>query len=376
MKRTNRFGVKVGLIAVGIFALSVASGTLGCSKKKKESADKKSKSAKEKSGKEKKARPGQARKVEKEAARGRAGARAARAGARAAQSKGPINLSVGLNVAKLRSTFLWKKITESKKVKELLQKEGYKMITQTCKVDPMKDIESVIIGVGGSVLGGSGKKDAFAFVIKGKFDTQKIMTCAKTAMKKEKEKFEEVTVGGKKGLAITTKKKEKVHLLPANKNTMVVASATLSKAAAGADPTFGNPALAQALKKADKSGLLWGAMGAIKIPAGKVPPMLGQLNSLKGGSFSMVPKGDNWKLVVMVDAGEASVAQKLTQIVNMGKMAVAMKGSKGATGSKKQAMELLKKLEVGSQGSIVNLKLAIPVSLIKKAMAEGKININ
>jgi hypothetical protein len=365
MKVKSRAYFGIGLFVVAGLALSA--GPTGCKKKEKAESAKEEKAEKKKANKTE-----EPRKVEKkEPARKGVEKPAARVAPGAA---GPVNVSVGIDVAKLRSTFLWKKLTGSEKFKKALQKESYQKLMKTCKIDPMKDITSVIVGVGGK-LGGD-KDQKWAFLIKGKFDTAKLLTCAKAGLAAEKKKAEEAKVAGKPSLSFTTKKGEKVHIIAVTKDTLAMASDGLEKAAANGTASFGSGSLAAALKRADKSGLVWGGLGTVAVPGGAMPGPLAKLKEVKSANFSVVPKAQAWNINVTVDAGADDVANQLVQFINVAKMGMAMKAAKGGSGPKAQAMALLKNLTVKTNGSKINLALPMPVAFIKKMAAEGNLSIN
>mgnify|MGYP006287961803 CR=1 FL=1 len=379
MKTKTRMWKAFGVLTALTVSLAMAAA-VGCDKKKSSSDDKgseketkdKDKADKGKESEGASAKPrkaARARKADGNKAAARGLTRPAPAG-----KPGQVKVVVGLNTAELRKTFLWKLMMNSGQVKKALKHKGYKVFTTACKVDPMKDISSVVFGMTGK---GGGKSQKMGFMIKGKFDAKKVMACAKTALAKSEKTLKEVDMSGKKALSFTTDKGEEVFVMVVGKNTIGMASKELSKSVAKGDASFGNASLGQMIKDVDKTALLWGGMGEMEIPkggGGKMAALLGKLSSLKGGNFTVKASSGNWDLKVMVDAGNAGSAKKLVQLLNFAKMGLAMKAAKGGPGGPPKAVvEALKKLNASTDGSKIKLGLSMPEAMIKgmagKAMA-------
>lgn len=371
MKTKTLMWKAFGVLTALTVSLAMAAA-LGCDKKKSSSdgkgSEKQSKD-KDKAGKEK-ARGGASAESRKAArARkaddGKAPARGVTSPAPAGKP-GQVKVVVGLNAAELRKTFLWKLMMNSERVKKALSHKGYKLFTSACKVNPMKDISSVVFGMSGK---GSGGEQKMGFMVKGEFDAKKVMGCAKTALAKSEKSLKEVDMNGKKALSFDTDKGEKVYVMMVGKNTIGMASKELSKSVAKGDAAFGNASLGQMIKDVDKSALLWGGMGKIDIPkggGGKMAALLGKLSSLKGGNFTVKSSSGNWDLKVMVDAGNSGSASKLVQLLNFAKMGLAMKAAKGGPGGPPKALvEALKKLNAKTDGSKIKLNLSMPEAAIK-----------
>jgi len=291
-------------------------------------------------------------------------------------SKG-VNVAIGLNIEKLRQTFLWKMIAENPKIKEALNNDGYKVFTEVCKVDPMKDISSVVFG-----MGGDGDDKKFGVFIKGKFDTEKLMACGKGAMEQAKKPVSETKVGGKSALMFKSDKdkKEEVFIIAVAKDTMGVASKGLENVVATGQSSFGNASLAAMVKSVEKPALLWGGMGKIKIPAGgggKMDALLGKMGDLKGGNFTVKTASGKWDLNVMVDAGTKEAAKKLEQLINFAKMGLAMQAAKGGSDGPPEALvEALKKLKSSTDDSKITLSISLPEAMLKKMADKGVMSLN
>ncbi len=288
-----------------------------------------------------------------------------------------VNVAIGLNIDKLRQTFLWKMIAENPKIKEALNNDGYKVFTEVCKVDPMKDISSVVFG-----MGGDGDDKKFGVYIKGKFDTEKLMACGKGAMEKAKKTVSEKKVGGKSALMLKSdkEKNEEVFIIAVAKDTIGVASKGLENVVAAGQGSFGNASLAAMVKSVEKNALLWGGMGKIKIPAGgggKMDALLGKMGDLKGGNLTVKTASGNWDLEVMVDAGTKEAATKLEQLLNFAKMGLAMQAAKGGSDGPPEALvEALKKLKSSTDGSKITLSISMPEAMLKKMADKGVMGLN
>ncbi len=351
----NRFWIAFGRTLVVLMGLTLAAG--GCRRREKETKEKAAEKADDKTKPEKA--------VEKEVAERKVADDGPAVPAGAADTS--INIAIGFNLDKARGSFLWQTVTENPQVKKILGEKGYKTFVEVCKVDPIKDIKSVVLGVAGK--GDDGK---VILLMSGNFEADKLIGCGKIAMEKADQKVSEESVAGKNALMFKTDDDKEMYVLAAGKNTLALATKGLENLAAAGDETFRNPSLNAMLKGVDRKSLLWGGMGQLDIPSsatGQMGAVLGQLGDLKGGNVTIDLAAGNWNLNVMVDAGSAESANKIEQLISFAKMGLAMQEGKDES-IPKAAVDAIKKLKSGVKGSRVTLSLSVPDSAVKE-MAKG-----
>jgi len=355
MKTTRT--VKVFAVA----ALAIVVSTAGCKKKSSKSEDKTAKST-TKADKNHPAARG--------AAAARPGARpVAATGTVSSKASGPLGLVMGLNVSSVRGTPLWALLLSSAKVKKALGDKKYKAFAAACKVDPVKSVNSVELGILGS-LGGKGKHNKVVLLIKGTFDAPSLVTCVKTFIAAGGKKVADVTVGGKKGFTFPTKD-DVVTIVPMDPHTLGFASKDATKALS-ASLLDSSPRLKALGATIDRSkSVLWGVFGRIPLPSMKGNPMgamLKGVTEIAGGTFTVQRTGTSKVLTVSVDMGSPAAAKKLSSVVNLVKPMIAMQAAKGgsAGGPKAAAMALLNKLQVSEDGPRLKLSLSLDEGMMKK----------
>jgi len=355
--KTTRM-VKVLAVAVLAMAVSMA----GCNKKKSsKSEDKTTKSATKADKNHPAARGGLA---------ARPGARpVAASGTVSGKASGPLGLVMGLNVSSVRGTPLWAMLLGMDKVKKALGDKKYKAFAAACKVDPVKSVNSVQLGILGS-LGGKGKHDKVVLLIKGTFDAPGLVTCVKTFIAAGGKKVADVTVGAKKGFTFPTKS-DVVTVVPMDAHTLGFASKEATKALS-ASLLDTSPRLKALGATIDRSkSVVWGVFGRIPLPSMKGNPMgamLKGVTEIAGGTFTVERAGASKTITVSVDMGSPAAAKKLSSVVNLVKPMIAMQAAKGgaAGGPKAAALGLLNKLQVSQDGPRLKLSLSLDDGTIKK----------
>lgn len=357
MRTRTRCWITFGQMLVVLVGLSLVAG--GCRKKEKPSKEKTAEKADDKTKPDKADEKDGVERVEEKAA----DAPAVPAGS----ADGLVNIAVGFNLDKVRGSFLWQVLMQNPQVKKFLGEKEYKTFVEACKVDPVKDIESVVLGVAGQ-----GDDARFVILMSGNFEADNLIVCGKTAMEKTDQKVSDARVAGKNAITFKTDEDKDIYVLAAGKNTLAMASKGLENLAAAGDSSFGNPSLNSMLKGVDRKSMLWGGMGKLDIPStatGEMGAILGQLGDLKGGNVTVDIGGGNWNVNVMVDAGSAASAKKIEQLINFAKMGLAMQEGKD-DGPPKAVVDALNKLKSSTKGSRITLGLSMPDSAVKE-MAKG-----
>src|SRR5262249_43295074 len=98
-----------------------------------------------------------------------------------------------VNLARMRSTAMWKKVVDFKESDEKTKKD-FDEFTAKCGLDPFKQIDSVFVAL--PRMGGETKE--FAAILRGSFNEQKLVHGAKDQAKKEGNDVVVTEYGGKK----------------------------------------------------------------------------------------------------------------------------------------------------------------------------------
>jgi hypothetical protein len=365
VRRTPIWRSLAACLAV-LFALGMV--TTACKKKKKEKPEVKEKEAGKKTAKA--ARPGA------HPAGGQPGAAPALnlpTSAAGLGDVGPAGVNIGLNVAKIRTTFLWKMFMGMPPIQKAQSNKIYAKMRDTCKFDMFKQVDSIVIGFkdAKSLMKGPPKK-TFAVLVKGKFNAPGVLNCVKAELAKDKPKkvtIKDVQAGGKPALAFVEKGETYYMAAPAA-DTLAIGGKDMLAVLGKTDPNFGSPALTKLTSGLNRGAALWGAFTEVPIPAeakAKLPPMVGGLTSVKGGAFHIDPVGGNWNLLIHVVMGTPKAVDSIKKLLDLAKMApmMAQRSGKPIPPKKKLAFDLLSKLRVATKGSSIQLSLSLPQALIQ-----------
>lgn len=286
---------------------------------------------------------------------------------------GPVGVNMGLNVAKIRKTFLWQMFMGMPPIQKAQKHDVYAKMRDVCKFDLFNQVDAIVVGFkdAKSLMKGPPKK-TFVVLVKGRFKAEPVLGCVKAELAKDKAKgpaIKEVKAGGKPALAFVDKDDTFYMSAPAA-DMLAIGGADMLKVMGGADINFGSQALSKLTSGLNRDAALWGAFTEVPIPAeatAKLPPMVGGLTSVKGGAFHIDPVAENWNILVHVVMGTPKAVDSLKKLIDLAKMApmMAQQSGKPIPPDKKMAFDLLSKLNVTTKGSSLQLSLSLPQALIQ-----------
>ncbi len=370
MKRANRW------LATGLVAAVFLSGWAGCKKKEKTSSKTAKESRAARQGTE--SRPG---------ARPARGAATAPRGAAGAASKpaplpalgstqgGLVKVALGVRLGQVRKSVFWPLIVGLPQVKEAMADKDYKKFISTCKINPLTDLDELVVVLAGNFINAPGKPKV-GLVASGNFDEASAVSCIKTLLQQDKKNknFKDVTVGGKKGFSFTDDEGTSVFVFPLGKGKVALADVAL-KDKLSAGPCASSPRL-QAVKKAIPAGAsVWAVFGEIPMKPGSLKGPLAVLRKVKainGGYFYIAGVGAPYVLHVALDVGTGEAAQAILQTMNMLKPMVQMMSAQKPELAK--AAKVIDTLKTKVEGGTVYLSLPLPGDVVSgfKALAGQK----
>jgi hypothetical protein len=167
------------------------------------------------------------------------------------------DIVVMANLTRMRNTEMWRRLQDLRD-SDANNKKEYEDFVKRCQHDPMKDIDSVFAAFPQQ---GGGKE--FAIILRGKFDEDKLVACAKEQAKKDGGDVTASDYNGKK--LYTDSKKQEAFATFLDKSTVAVGSQGWVKkvvdaaAGKGTGSAKENEALMALVKRAKTSEGLWGA---------------------------------------------------------------------------------------------------------------------
>ena len=161
------------------------------------------------------------------------------------------------NVARMRNTEMWRKLLDVRDSDPQAKKDYNEFVTK-CGLDPFKQIDSMFVAF---PQGGADQKE-FAAILRGKFDEQKLVACAKDQAKKDGREVTTTEYNGKK-LYTDTQKGEAYATFLDNKTAVVGGKEWIKKvidlAAGKGESAKKNAQLNDLMKRAKTNDALWGA---------------------------------------------------------------------------------------------------------------------
>jgi hypothetical protein len=191
------------------------------------------------------------------------------------------DIVVMANLTRMRNTDMWRRLQDLRD-SDANNKKEYDDFVKRCQLDPMKDIDSVFLAFPQT----GGQKD-FAAVMRGKFDEDKLVACAKEQAKKDGSDVQTSDYNGKK--LYTDGKKQEAWATFLDKSTVAVGSQTWVKkvidqaGGKGQGSAKDNEALMSLVKRAKTNDGIWGA-GVVPQSARdqlKADPHLAAASSMK-----------------------------------------------------------------------------------------------
>ena len=161
------------------------------------------------------------------------------------------------NVARMRNTAMWRKLLDVRD-SDPQAKKDYDDFVAKCALDPFKQIDSVFV----AFPQGGGEQKEFAAVMRGTFNEQKLVECAKEQAKKDGREVTTTDYDGKK--LYTDNQKAEAWATFLDKKTVVVGGKEWIKkvvdlAAGKGESAKGHGDLVALIKRAKTSDALWGA---------------------------------------------------------------------------------------------------------------------
>jgi len=279
-----------------------------------------------------------------------------------------VQLVLGLNIAKLRKTFLWKQLLSLKMVQTVLSGKTYTQLKTALGKDPIQLVDSAHVLLGGTSLNDIKKPEHLAISISGRFDAgatlKKLMSIPVTP---GMPKPALTKINGKDAIRGKGKKGDGFALVAMNKNTIVMCSESMLPIVTRGDITGGSAAIKAQIKALDPKSLAWLVFGGVTVPLGNAGavPALAALKKIQGGSVVLSNGKARWTLVNRLDVGTPQAANSLMQLANMMKMTLG-KGGAGAGNAPAAMGAILKNLTVVTQGQILIGTIALPEAAVKK----------
>ncbi len=168
------------------------------------------------------------------------------------------DIVVMANLTRMRSTDMWRRLLDLRDGDANSKKE-YDDFVKRCQLDPMKDIDSAFLAFPQQE---AGTKD-FAAVLRGKFDEDKLVACAKEQAKKDGNEMQTIDYNGKK--LYSDGKKQEAWATFLDKSTVTLGSQAWVKkvidlsAGKGAGSAKENEGLMGLVKRAKTNDAMWGA---------------------------------------------------------------------------------------------------------------------
>ncbi|MCU1278636.1 MAG: hypothetical protein JWM53_2182 [bacterium] len=162
------------------------------------------------------------------------------------------------NVSRMRNTAMWRKLLDVRD-SDPQSKKDYDDFVAKCALDPFKQIDSIFVAFPQT---GAAEKE-FAAILRGTFNEQKLVQCAKDQAKKDGRDVTITDYNGKK--LYTDNQKAEAWATFLDGKTVVVGGKEWVKkvvdlaAGKGAESAKANAELATLLKRAKTSDALWGA---------------------------------------------------------------------------------------------------------------------
>jgi hypothetical protein len=162
------------------------------------------------------------------------------------------------NVKRMRDTAMWRKLLDVRD-SDAQAKKDYQEFVAKCALDPFKQIDSVFVAFPQS----GGEQKEFAAILRGTFNEQKLVECAKEQAKKDGRDVTTTDYNGKKLYTDNQKAEAWATFLDA-KTAVVGGKEWIKKvvdlaANKGGESAKANAELSALLKRAKTSDALWGA---------------------------------------------------------------------------------------------------------------------
>jgi hypothetical protein len=218
------------------------------------------------------------------------------------------------NLNRMRNTAMWRKMLDLRD-SDAQSKQTYDEFVQKCALDPFKQIDSVFL----AFPQGAGDAKEFAAILRGTFDENKLVQCARDQAKKDGADLATSEYGGKKiytdtkqGQAFATFLDPKTVAVGGKEWIKHVIDLAAGKKEAG-ESAKDNPELMALMKRAKTSDAVWGA-GLVPQTTRdnlKNDPHLSSAASMKD-VFGSVDFAAGFTADVNVDVGSESDAKDLT----------------------------------------------------------------
>jgi hypothetical protein len=161
------------------------------------------------------------------------------------------------NVARMRNTAMWRKLLDVRDQDPQTKKDVDEFVVK-CGLDPFKQIDSVFVAFPQT----GGEQKEFAAILRGTFNEQKLVSCARDQAKKDGRDLTTIEYNGKK-LYTDNQKGEAFGSFLDGKTAIVGGKEWVKKvidlAANKGESAKGNASLAALMKRAKTSDALWGA---------------------------------------------------------------------------------------------------------------------
>ncbi|HEX9102582.1 MAG TPA: hypothetical protein VF997_10275, partial [Polyangia bacterium] len=214
------------------------------------------------------------------------------------------------NVKRMRDTAMWRKVLDVRD-SDPQAKKDYDDFVAKCALDPFKQIDSVFVGF----PQGGGEQKEFAAILRGTFNEQKLVECAREQAKKDGRDVTTTDYNGKK--LYTDNQKAEAWATFLDAKTAVVGGKEWVKkvvdlAANKGESAKSNGELAALLKRARTSDALWGAglVPQSTRDSFKNDPRLSSAASMKD-IFGSVDFASGVKSELNVDTGSEADAKDL-----------------------------------------------------------------
>lgn len=227
------------------------------------------------------------------------------------------NIILMANVSRMRNTEMWRKMIDVRD-SDAQSKKEYEDFVQRCQLDPFKQIDSVFLAFPQTAETAPGQptdQKEFAAILRGTFNEQKLVECAKEQAKKDGRDLTAIDYNGKK-LYTDTQKGEAYGTFLDNKTAVIGGKEWVKKvvdlAAGKGESAKKNTDLEALMKRVKTNEALWGA-GLVPQSTRdqfKNDPRLSSASSMKD-IFGSVDFASGVSAEINVDTGSEADAKDL-----------------------------------------------------------------
>lgn len=287
-----------------------------------------------------------------------------------------VSIVFGLNLQKLRRSFIWTSAAGADTLKNLTRYPVYRLLLAHCRVDLLKHTRSLSVGATSFTFAGA-TPDVVAALLEGSFDPVRLMACLKRTLPKNVGSATPIHVSGRRALEVRSQASNPFCLVAVGANTLAVARPAHARPTVSGEPHFGNPRLARSLKKANRQALAWGAFAGSLVgrsyPSAAATPF-GVLARTEWGTFQADEMSNgNWVAKLRITTRTPRDAKLLLQLIQPFRQSAAR--AAGGASTKKTSVpspSLWRNIAVKASGPDFEATLKLPGVVVRTMLYPGK----